>query len=296
MSPVSRDSSGGRAYLDLQAKARQEGRPTDELFTTYVLERFLWRVAHSAHRERLVLKGGMLLAVFAERRPTADVDLLALRTVNEVAAVATLIRQVVAVECDDGVGFDVAQLRAGLIREQDAYPGVRVVVPAMIDRARSTLRVDVNVGDPVTPAPTIVYYPALLAEPFTVVGYPLETILAEKLVTMMDRGELTTRERDFADVYMLMARHALEADSLLAAIDATIAHRGSQRRPLRTALGDLGSKRQTSWERYLARSGLVGVVPRTYDETIDTILVFAEELLTGSLSETEWDPASRSWR
>ena len=72
MSPVSRATTAGRFYLDLQRLARTTKRPTDELLRTYVLERFLWRVANSEYRDRLILKGGMLLAVFGERRPTAD--------------------------------------------------------------------------------------------------------------------------------------------------------------------------------------------------------------------------------
>lgn len=59
--------------------------------------------------------------------------------------------------------------------------------------------VDINVGDPVTPAPIEVDYPALLDEPFVLLGYPLATVLAEKIVTMVDRGDTTTRDRDFAD-------------------------------------------------------------------------------------------------
>ena len=76
-------TAGGRGYLALQAKARREGRPTDELLLLYVLERFLYRLAMSQHRHRLVLKGGMLLAAFDERRPTADVDVLARAVHND---------------------------------------------------------------------------------------------------------------------------------------------------------------------------------------------------------------------
>lgn len=253
MSPVSRDHSGGRAYLDLQAKARREGRPTDELLVTYVLERFLWRLSRSEYKERLVLKGGMLLAVLGERRPTADVDVLALQTDNDVTIAEAIVREVLNVVCEDGVEFDLAGMRTRTIREGAIYSGVRVVVPARVDRARCPLRIDINVGDPVTPAPTPVMYPSLLGEPFLLSGYPLETVLAEKLVTMLDRGELSTRERDFADVLLLIGRHAVASSSLAAAINATANYRGSERRTLRTALGNLGSKRQRDWTRFPER-------------------------------------------
>lgn len=103
MSPVQRDSTAGRAYLDLQQMARRSGRPTQELLLTYVLERFLFRLSRSEYRDRLVLKGGMLLAVLGSRRPTGDVDLLARAIDNDVAAIADVVRAVLSDTFDDGV-------------------------------------------------------------------------------------------------------------------------------------------------------------------------------------------------
>jgi len=189
MTRPSRDTTAGRVYLDLRARARRDGRGTDELLALYVLERFLYRLSISAHRDRLVLKGGMLLAAFDQRRPTRDVDLLATATPNDVDTVAALVREVVTVDVDDGVVYEPERLTARTIREQDQYAAVRVVVPSRVGRAQQPLRVDVNVGDPVTPAPVEISYPALLGEPFRLVGYPIETVLAEKLVTMVARGQ-----------------------------------------------------------------------------------------------------------
>lgn len=295
VSRPSRDSVGGRAYLDLQARARREGRPTDELLVLYVLERFIYRVSVSAHRDRLVLKGGMLLAAFNERRPTADVDLLARQVSNDVEAVGSIVRDVLAIDVDDGVVFEVDQLRADVIREADLYAGVRIVVPAAVDRARHPLRVDVNVGDPVTPAPVEVAYPALLTEPFPVVGYPLETVLAEKIVTMVDRGDATTRERDFADVFLLTGRHVVDAERLATAVRATGTHRGSDLRPLRAVLVTLASSRQSDWERFVRRSGLAGAVPDDYARVISAVADFADPILTDDISSGEWNPATRTW-
>jgi len=156
-----RDTVSGRVYLDLQNRARRQDRPTDEHFVLYVLERFLFRLSVSPHRERMVLKGGMPLAAFEERRATRDVDLLARGVSNDVDEVAALVREVLAIEVEDGVDFDSDRLVARVIRDEDIYAGVRIVVPARIDRAQLPLHVDVNVGDPVTPAPVEVEYPAL---------------------------------------------------------------------------------------------------------------------------------------
>ncbi|HSK56127.1 MAG TPA: nucleotidyl transferase AbiEii/AbiGii toxin family protein [Jiangellales bacterium] len=296
MSRPSRATAGGRAYLDLQARARREGRPTDELLVLYVLERFLFRLSMSPHRDRLVLKGGMLLAVFDERRPTADVDLLARAVDNDVESVTKAVADVLAVQVDDGVDFEPARSRADVIREADPYSGVRITVPARVDRARHPLRVDVNVGDPVTPSPVDVPYPALLGEPFSLLGYPLETVLAEKIVTMVDRGDTTTRERDFADVYALTSRHAVNAASLSAAVRATGAHRGADLRPLADVVVDLANLRQIDWQRFVARAGLAGEVPDTYAEAIDAIAAFADPILGGDLTAGRWDPGRRRWR
>lgn len=81
--------------------------------------------------------------------------------------------------------FDTDRLTTRQIRERALYAGVRLVVPATVDRAEHPLRVDVNVGDPVTPAPQRIDYPTLVGEPFDLIGYPIETVLAEKLVTML---------------------------------------------------------------------------------------------------------------
>jgi predicted nucleotidyltransferase component of viral defense system len=289
-----RDTVSGRVYLDLQNRARREGRPTDELFVLYVLERFLFRLSISPHRERLVLKGGMLLAVFEERRATRDVDLLARGVSNDIDEVAAVIREVVAIDVDDGVVFEADRLDARVIRDDELYAGVRIVVPARIDRAQHPLHLDVNVGDPVTPAPVDVEYPALLTEPFTVVGYPIETVLAEKIVTMIERGDATTRERDFADVVLLTRRHAVDAVTLRAAINATAAHRQAEVRPLRGVLVTLASARQPDWERFVSRTGVDA--PGTYAEAIERIAEFADPILAGDVSAGRWDPVEQAWR
>ncbi|MGO8823749.1 MAG: nucleotidyl transferase AbiEii/AbiGii toxin family protein [Acidimicrobiales bacterium] len=151
MSPVQRDSTAGRAYLDLQQMARRRGRPTQELLLTYVLERFLFRLSRSEYRDRLVLKGGMLLAVLGSRRPTGDVDLLARAIDNDVVAIADVVRTVLSVTVDDGVTYEADEMTAQVIRDAALYSGVRLSVPSRIERAKVVLRLDVNVGDPVTP-------------------------------------------------------------------------------------------------------------------------------------------------
>ena len=261
----------------------------------YVLERFLYRLSVSPHRQRLVLKGGMLLAAFDERRPTRDVDLLAVAVSNDLDTVSSLIRDIVAIDVDDGVVYAPDRLSAERIREQDLYAAARIVVPASVDRAQHPLRVDVNVSDPVTPAPIEVDYPALLDGSFTVFGYPIQSVLAEKVVTMVQRGDTTTRERDFADVLLLAGHHDIDAAQLSEAIAATSTHRRAALRPLSEALSTLGRDRRIAWQQYLARSGLERALPREYEEAITRVARFVDPILTGAVNAGRWDHAHGRW-
>jgi predicted nucleotidyltransferase component of viral defense system len=296
MTRPTRDTTTGRVYLDLRRKARTEARATDELLVLYVLERFLYRLSISPYRDRFVLKGGMLLAAFDERRPTRDVDLLGLAVTNDAETVTALVAEITAIEVDDGVTFRRDQVTTQVIREQDAYAAVRVAMPASVATAELALKVDVNVGDPVTPAPIEVTYPALLDEPFTMVGYPLGTVLAEKLVTMISRGDTTTRDRDYADVWLLTSRHQVDASALREAIVATAEHRDVTLVRLSDVLSTLATDRRDGWRRYITRTGLDTDVPATLAEVIADVTAFVDPVLDDVLdARASWDPAARRW-
>jgi hypothetical protein len=237
----------------------------------------------------------MLLSTFGQRRPTRDIDLLATTNSNEPVAVAALVREIAVVEADDGVVYETGQMTTRMIREQDRYAAVRVAVPARVGRARQPLRIDVNVGDPVTPAPRLVSYPALLDEPFPLLAYPIEAVLAEKLVTMVARGDTNTRDRDFADVLLLAGHHDIHAASLSDAIAATAAFRQVELRPVSKALVTLGQDRRREWQRLITRAGLAGLVPSDYAEAIRQVTVFGDPVITGSATSGHWDHLRAQW-
>lgn len=128
MSRISRGTPEADAYLDLKIRAQREKRPTQELPQLYVLEAFLSRLAASDLRDRFVVKGGVLLAAFDERRPTRDVDLAGLNLANDAVTVLELVRSIVEASppLEDGVAFLPDTAKSEVIREEDAYSGVRV--------------------------------------------------------------------------------------------------------------------------------------------------------------------------
>lgn len=164
MTPVSRGTAAGRAYLDLKAKAKAEARLTGELIQLFVLEGFLARLAVSNHASQLVLKGGVLLAAYGTRRPTRDIDFAARDLDNGAEHVLDIIREIAALTPgkEDGLVFDHSGATADVIRDEDQYSGVRVSMSVALATARARFHTDINIGDPIWPAPAHVEVPRLL--------------------------------------------------------------------------------------------------------------------------------------
>ena len=120
-----------------------------------------------------------------------------------------MVRQVAGIALEDGLEFDPTGATAEAIRDEEDYSGVRVTLGGRLSRAAVRLHVDVNVGDPIWPEPQQVSLPRLLGGALLVCGYPLEMILAEKLVTVIARGTANTRWRDFVDIYSLVRKHTI---------------------------------------------------------------------------------------
>lgn len=250
MSRPRRGTPADDAYLDLQSQARRTGRPTQELLQLFVLEGFLARLALSDQRDRFVLKGGVLLAAFDSRRPTKDVDLAGLDVANDTEGVLDLVRRILAVAppTDDGIEFIAGTAMAEIIREDEDYSGVRVHVEAQLARAKLPFHVDVNVGDPIWPSPTVVSVPRLRGgEPIELRGYPMHMVHAEKIVTAIQRGTANTRWRDFGDIWSLSRQHAVTAGDLAQAIAAVASHRNATIRPLGEVLGPHCGRSPVPW-------------------------------------------------
>jgi len=261
----------GSRYLALQRLARAQQRATAELLQLYVLESFLRRLIRSQHDERLVLKGGLLLAAFDLRRATRDVDLLALRTDNHPAFVERLVVEIASVDVDDGVVFLLDTVTTGPIRDDDVYPGVRVVLEAHLATARIKFSVDVNVGDPVVPAPIRTAVPVLLGdERIEVLAYPKSMVVAEKLVTALQRGRASTRWRDFADLFVLVPGDLLAAE-VIGALRAVASHRGVSLQPLGEVLAGMPKEAQTRWATWRERQGAQERVPEDFATVLDAL-------------------------
>ncbi|GAA4614384.1 nucleotidyl transferase AbiEii/AbiGii toxin family protein [Actinoallomurus liliacearum] len=293
-----RDTPAGRAYNDLRNKARREGRPTDELLTLFVLERFLYRLSRSDVSDRFALKGGMLLSAYHARRTTRDADLSGIGiSVTGDDAVAVMAR-VADMAVDDGVEFLVGQIRSRAIREDGPYGGTRVVIPAQVARFRTSVQIDVSSGDPIVPGVQRIDFPQQLQDSsFELLAYPIETVLAEKVLTALERGDANTRVRDYADVWRLIAGNAFAGAGLFEAVAKAADHRGLKPGPLSeriTSLVELRGRVYREWRRRLGPDG--DAYPEDFGEVVAAVIAFADPLLLGEVVGVDWDPDARSWR
>ena len=299
MTRPTRASQAGSAYLDLQNRARKEHRGTQELLTLYVVERWLARLSASPHASKFVIKGGMLLAAYDARRPTADLDALARSIADDQDTVVSLVSEIADLPLDDGVEFRTDTTTSRIIREQDLYSGVRIAMDTTISTATVKFRMDVNFGDPITPAPDWVALPPLrrAMEPVRVLGYPVETVLAEKVSTAISLGPANTRVRDYADIYTLTGIHVISHSTARQALLATAAHRGVSVQPLSAAVGDFPDLRRRTFDAYRAGLGSSGLLlPAELTSLVNAVTAFADPLAAAHAGEAMWQPTERQWR
>lgn len=297
MSQISRNSPAGEAYLDLQLQAHRTRRPTQELLQLYVLEGFLARLATSNVRESFVLKGGVLLAAFGNRRPTRDVDLAGRNLSNDVNDVLALVRTVVRVKPveDDGIEFASEAATAEIIREEDEYSGVRVTVGARLATAKLGFHVDVNVGDPIWPAPMTVEIPRLRGgTPIRISGYPIHMVHAEKIVTAIQRGVANTRWRDFGDIWTLSRQHSIGGTDLQHAIHTVAQHRGAVLAPLDDVLDGYAEIAQAKWAAWRRRNQS-DHLPEQFGVVLVDVIRFAGPPVNGDVGGRFWDSGHQSW-
>jgi predicted nucleotidyltransferase component of viral defense system len=194
------------------------------------MERFLERVSLSQHRNNLILKGGTLVAAIVglDSRSTMDIDTTIINTVLSVENARRIIEEITSVQLEDGMKFEIKSVVP--IMDDTDYPGIRAMLDCTLEGMQIAFKIDFSTGDVITPR-EISYSFKLLFEDrsFSILAYNLETVLAEKLETLLSRGTANTRMRDFYDIYVLTLtqQHNIDAALLSNAFANTTKRRGS---------------------------------------------------------------------
>lgn len=214
----------------LRNAAARTGVPAQLLLQDFFLERFLARLSASDARPRFIVKGGVLLMglLGVARRTTMDIDATLRGIPLSAESAETLVRRVCAVDVGDGISFAVAS--SAPIRKGDRYGGFRVKVNARFESITGQVTIDATAGDAIAGGPVEHDLPSQFDAglSFRVFGYPVETVLAEKVESVLMLGEFGTRPRDYYDIHMILGHLPFSAERFAEAFRATVSHRGSE--------------------------------------------------------------------
>ena len=208
--------------------SKEVGIEAHVLIRKYMMERFLERVSSSKYNGSFILKGGMLVAAFVgvEARATMDIDTTIKGIPVTIVDMERTITEISNIDLGDNVKFRIKKVSE--IMDEAEYSGIRFSMDAVLDGAVIPLKIDISTGDEITPR-EIAYSYKLMFEDRTIpiMIYPIETVLAEKLETVISRSITNTRMRDFYDIHILLKSQNINADILALALERTAKKRGN---------------------------------------------------------------------
>ena len=263
--------------------AKQKNISAQLVLQNYMLERLLERISVSKYRDNFILKGGFLIAAMVglDTRATMDMDVtLKGYPVNE-ETIQKMFQEICGIELNDEVTFTLRQI--GEIRENDEYSGYRVALTADYPPMAVPLKLDVTTGDKITPKEIEYSFKLLLEDrSISILAYNLETILAEKLETVVSRSDQNTRPRDYYDIYVLMTlqSHNIDLPSLKEALAATCKKRDSAEtiKGYKQIMNRVKNSTvmQEQWTRYQKEFDYASDIP--FDDTCNTVISVMESL------------------
>ncbi len=290
---------GASVRARLLLRSRSRGEDFQLLLLRYANERLLYRLCKSPHGSRFVLKGATLFALWMgdPHRATRDVDLLGFGDPTE-SCIRAVFADVLTLDVeDDGVRFDLESLTVGPIREEKEYGGVRAVLVARVSNAEVRLQVDIGFGDAITPEATTIDLPPLLEFPAPRLRvYPSETVVAEKLETIVLLGIANSRMKDFCDLVVLSQAFSFSGSILVRAIRATFNRRETPnpKAPPAAFTDEFTNDhaKNIQWTAFLRKPGVSD--SGDFARTVAIVAGFLGEPLqaaaSSELSELEWQP------
>ena len=210
--------------------AKEKSISAQLILQNYMMERFLERISVSSYKDNFIIKGGFLIAsmVGLDSRATMDLDATIKRYPMNKETIQKMVGEVIKIDLEDDITFTFRSI--GEIREGDEYTGYRVALSANYLPMAVPIKLDITSGDKITPREIEYEYKLMLEErSIRVLAYNLATILAEKLETVISRGDQNTRSRDYYDIYILtkLQEENIDLESLMFALQATTKKRGS---------------------------------------------------------------------
>lgn len=265
--------------MSLKAKirniAKQKNIPAQVILQNYMFERLLVRLSASEYKEKFVLKGGMLVAAIVglDNRATMDMDTTLKNLPLTPEAIHSALEDICSIAFDDGVVYEIGTISP--IRKDDIYGGYRVMLNARFDIMLTPLSIDVSTGDVITPHAVQYNFSEIFDDEksYELWAYNIETVMAEKVETILRRGIFNTRPRDFYDAYILTTTQKFDITVFEDALKATANHRGTtnQIADVPSILHNIeeSPELKTIWDKYRKQFSYAKNI--TYEQIMDSI-------------------------
>lgn len=265
--------------MSLKAKirniAKQKNIPAQVILQNYMFERLLVRLSASEYKEKFVLKGGMLVAAIVglDNRATMDMDTTLKNLPLTQEAIRSALEDICSIAFDDGVVYEIGTISP--IRKDDIYGGYRVMLNARFDIMLTPLSIDVSTGDVITPHAVQYNFSEIFDDEksYELWAYNIETVMAEKVETILRRGIFNTRPRDFYDAYILTTTQKFDITVFEDALKATANHRGTtdQIADVPSILHNIeeSPELKTMWDKYRKQFSYARDI--TYEQIMNSI-------------------------
>ncbi len=263
----------------LQTIAKEKGIPFNACWKQFLLERFLARLGRSAHADKLIFKGGFLLAFLMRiGRETVDLDFLLTRMKSGKETLEKISKEIAAISLDDGFTFSFAGIEL-LSQPHMGYPGYRIALNTLFAKMKDRIYIDVGVGDSVEPQHREIKLFQYKGRPFfedavSLMVYPIESIFAEKLETVLSKGSRNSRMKDYHDLLLLVrSKGLIDSKKLKDAVAKTFKNRGTPLTIIQFDSAGLKSLRQL-WAAHLRGLGDISkelALPKDIETVIEDI-------------------------
>ena len=184
--------------------AKKKSTDFNTIFRLYMYDRFIERLAVSEYKDNFILKGGFYLSTLfgVENRATMDIDIAITKATFSEQNIRKMLEEIISIDINDNAILELINIET--IRDDDEYGGYRAIINIKLENIRESFQIDIATGDPITPnAIDYKYLPTLGDKDINIWAYNIETVLAEKLETILSRAEASSRTRDYYDIYLI---------------------------------------------------------------------------------------------
>ena len=296
-------NSAASVRAKLLNKAKQLNLDYNRMLLLYLQERFLYRLSQSQFKDLFILKGGILFyGAFKENgRTTKDIDLLATNVANKESIILKCIQLILSIKTDDGVEFLLNSVKTEKITRDMAYKGIRVKFKAKLDTAIIPLQIDFGFYDRVFPHPIFFEYPCLLQDQsIEILAYSWDSVIAEKLETIIKLGQLNSRMKDFYDIFFLQQQQDFKGTDLQLALSETFKHRKTDIAIFDEIFSESffnDKNKQRQWNAFLQK--LENRPSPSFYQVISAIKVFLKPVVRSIIEvnqlNAKWDCNLQKW-